>query len=262
VSELSGVVTLLSDFGLADPYVRMMKGAMLRQAPELRLVDLTHAVPAQDHELAGFFVFHSFRFFPHGSVHLCVVDPGVDSARAALAVRAAGHYFVAPDNGLLSRVLDADSKHEARAIDVERVGLGTPSRTFHGRDVFAPAAASLASGRTRFEELGPLHAPLCSKPAPAAAKGEGHVLFVDRFGNLVSDLPASALEAPVGDLAIEIAGRRLRVVGTYAEAEVGECVGLVSSFGTLEVAMREGNAAQALGVGRGATLRALRGGWP
>lgn len=254
----SGVVSLLSDFGLADPFVGVLKGVMLREAREVSLVDLTHGVPPQDYELAGFLLAGSFRAFPAGTVHLAVVDPGVGSERAAIAVRASGHFFVAPDNGLLSRVLAADPQHETRAIDVERLGLGAASRTFHGRDVFAPMAARLASGHTRFENVGALYFARFLPSAPAGAGGEGLVLFVDHFGNLISDVPG-AFVRDLRDPVVEVMGRRLRVVGTYAEAEPGECVGLVSSFETLEVAMREGNAAQALGIGRGARLSVVEG---
>jgi S-adenosylmethionine hydrolase len=259
-TETSGVVTLLSDFGSEDPFVGVMKGVILTGAPLARLIDVTHAVPPQDVELAGFFLSASFAWFPRGSVHLAVVDPGVGSERKALAVRASGHYFLAPDNGLLSRVLETDAGFEARAIDSERLGLGVPSRTFHGRDVFAPTAARLVSGAVRFEALGALSTPLRNAPGPAPSSDSGRIVAVDHFGNLISDLRLESGETRA--LAVEIGGRRARVVGTYADGGAGECIALVSSFGTLEIAVRDGNAARLLALGRGAPIRLLRGGSP
>lgn len=257
--EPSRTVTLLTDFGVTDPFVGIMKGVMLRDAPELRLVDVTHAVPPQDIALADFWLSQSYRWFARGTVHLCVVDPGVGSERAALAACVDGHYFVAPDNGVLSAVLQNDPAAEVRRIDLRQLGITPPSRTFHGRDVFAPIAALLASGKASLADLGapcePLRRPLVL-PSRGPAVLAGSVVAVDHFGNLITDLPAKWLEE--GFVRVEAGGRTLRIVATYSEAAVGECVALASSFETLEIAVRNGNAAQALGLARGDMVRVVR----
>lgn len=255
----TGLVTLLTDFGLRDPFVGIMKGVMLRAAPALTLVDLTHGIPAQDVAAAAFTLAHSFRWFADGAVHLCVVDPGVGSERAAVALRAEGHTFVGPDNGLFSPLLALDPGAVARRIEPSALGLTLNSRTFHGRDVFAPVAARLAADLCRFEELGPLHTMsqvTSRRPEESAAGGVGNVVLIDHFGNLITDLPGSWLAA--GSSRVEIGKYSVRLVGTYSEAQPGECVALVSSFDTLEIAQRDGNAAQTLGIGQGEVVRLAR----
>jgi S-adenosyl-L-methionine hydrolase (adenosine-forming) len=238
--------------------VGIVKGVLLREGPTLQVVDLSHEVPPQAVSVAAFWLAHSYRFFPARTVHLCVVDPGVGSARAPIAARALGHYFVAPDNGLLSDVLAADGSARVHRIEPDRLGLDVTSRTFHGRDLFAPVAARLASGQISLSELGPPHAALMEQraiPVRDASGISGAVLFADHFGNLVTDIPGALLK-PRGERVV-VAGAELRVLGTYADARAGECIGLVSSFGTLEIAQRDGSAASALGVGRGAPIRVL-----
>lgn len=255
---LAGTVTLLTDFGLSDPYVGILKGVLLHEAPNTRIVDLSHDVPPQDIRVAAFWLAHAYPFFPVGSVHLCVVDPGVGSARVPIAFHQAGHLFVGPDNGVFSDVLAGVSAPRVRRIDASGLGLDVPSRTFHGRDVFAPVAARLASRALRLEQLGPQHEPLVELRPPVVSDAggvTGMVIFADRFGNLVTDIPAALVDRERH--VVEIAGRALRVVGTYVEAKPGECVGLVSSFGTLEVAQRDGHAAGTLGSPRGAPVRLL-----
>ncbi|MFZ5895937.1 MAG: SAM hydrolase/SAM-dependent halogenase family protein [Myxococcota bacterium] len=255
----SEIVTLLTDFGVSDPFVGVMKGVMLNEHAGLRLVDISHAVPPQDIELAEFWLRTSHHWFPAGSVHLCVVDPGVGSDRAALAVCAHEQYFVAPDNGVLSGVIRSDTRAAVRRIDAAELGIELPSRTFHGRDLFARVASRLASQKLQFASIGPTAQPVLLPERPALRSPDelvGRVIAVDHFGNLISNLPGAWLEA--SDIAVEIAGRKLRRVGTYAEAEVAECVALISSFDTLEVAVRNGHAANLLGVGRDAELRVVR----
>lgn len=255
----SRAVTLLTDFGLSDPFVGIMKGVMLRLAPRLELIDLSHGVPAQDVEAASFLLSHAFSWFAPGTVHLCVVDPGVGSERAAVAVNAQGHTFVGPDNGIFGAIAAADAAAVARRIEPSRLGLELRSRTFHGRDLFGPVAALLASGLRSFEELGPVHSLERKSPlAPRAEElgGSGRIVWIDHFGNLISNVPGSWLRA--GARSVELGAHTLRVVGTYSEAEPGECVALVSSFDTLEVAQRGGSAARALGLGRGQAVRVVR----
>ncbi len=247
------VVTLLTDFGTQDPFVGVMKAVMLGISSELRFVDFTHELAPGDVDGAAFWLERSYPYAPRGTVHLAVVDPGVGTSRRALLLEADGHFFVGPDNGLFGPVLRAalgrGENVDARSLDVgalrARLGLAdAPSRTFHGRDVFAPAAALLASGtppdalgaRLDTDEL----VLLPPEPGP-------RVVVVDRFGNLITDAPLAQGESPH----VEIAGRRLRSVGTYGDAAPGECVALRGSFGTLEIAVREGNAQALLGVSAG-----------
>jgi len=254
-----GTVTLLTDFGLEDPFVGIMKGVMLRESSALRFIDVSHAVPPQDVELGELWLSQSYRWFALGCVHLCVVDPGVGSDRAALAVRAGGHYFVAPDNGVLSSVWRAEPHAEARRIEPERLGITAIGRTFHGRDVFAPVAARLASEKLSFEAVGSPWEPLLRPEQPPSQTHDellGRVVAVDHFGNLITNLPGRWLSP--AHTRVEVAGQALRVVASYAEAELGECVGLLSSFETLEIAQRNGHAAQSLGLARDARVRVVR----
>lgn len=257
----SGVVTLLTDFGARDPYVGIVKGVLLREHAALTLVDLCHEVPPQAVEVAAFWIARSVPYFAPGTVHLCVVDPGVGSARAAIAAEVAGHTFVAPDNGLLSEVIAQSDDARVRRIDALSLGLDVPSRTFHARDLFAPVAARLASGKLAFVELGPVHEPRLERrslPARDASGVNGRVLFVDHFGNAVTDIPEALVDASTDE--VSVGAERLRLVQTYAEAEPLECVGLVSSFGTLEIARRDGSAAAALGLVRGVGVKLVRRG--
>ena len=250
-----GIVTLLSDFGTDDPYVGIMKGVVLSEHPAATLVDVSHGVPAQNVAVGALYLEHSFVWFPQGSVHLAVVDPGVGSQRAALIARAGGHYFVAPDNGLLSRVAAQSPDFEARRAEPATLGLAVRSRTFHGRDVFARLAARLARFPERFAELGAPHLAASLSLEPLVDDGvtaRGRVLAVDHFGNLITDLPSRCIERP--GARIELGGRSLRIVGTYSEADAGECVALTSSFGLVEVAVRNGSAALVLGLGMGAEV--------
>lgn len=244
------LITLLTDFGLRDPFVGVMRGVIATIAPEVRVVDLTHAIPAQDVAQGAFWLARSFAYFPAGTVHVAVVDPGVGSARRPLVVRSAGHLFVGPDNGLLAPLLAAPGA-VARRLD-ERWGLPALSRTFHGRDLFAPAAARLSAGSLGFEQVGALvtdpHPARGVAPVVSPGGVDGHVVVVDHFGNLITDLSQEHLSP---GCSVQIAGRQLPVRGTYAEASPGEPLALVGSFGTIEIAVRDGDAARTLGVGAG-----------
>jgi hypothetical protein len=246
---MASIITLLTDFGLADSYVAEVKGVLLSRAPGAVLVDVTHHVSPGDVRAGQYLLARAWHRFPEGTVHLAVVDPGVGTARRALAAEAAGHRFVAPDNGLLSFL------PSPRFVSLAAPKDAAP--TFHGRDVFAPAAAALASG-TPLERLGSPVTDARHSPLPTP-RGDGigvvgEVIYVDRFGTLVSNIPGTDVEP----------GVRIRVAGTdvgalrktFGDVERGTLVAFVGSGGTVEVAVRDGSAARLLGVGVRAEVRA------
>lgn len=243
------IVTLLTDFGLADTYVAEMKAAILSEAADIRLVDLSHEVPPGDIRAAQYLLGRAWRRFPVGTVHVVVVDPGVGSSRRAMAVHHSGHFFVGPDNGVFTSVLDP----------AELVELRIPrdaSPTFQGRDVFAPAAAHLAEGEP-FQVLGPKLSNPVRLPAlvPRRENGvvEGEVIYVDRFGTLIANVPGDWVQ---GAKAIEVAGKGVgELRRTFADVASGATVAFVGSAGLLEIAVRDGSAARKLGVGVGAEVR-------
>lgn len=244
------LITLLTDFGLADSYVGEVKAVLAAQAPGAMLVDITHLVPPGDIRAGQYILSRVWHRFPPGTVHLAVVDPGVGTPRRALAGEAAGHYFVAPDNGLLSS-LPAEARFVSLAVPE------TAAPTFHARDVFAPAAARLTQG-TALAHLGawvtdPVRAPL-PVPRRAGAALVGEVVYVDQFGTLVSNLPRALIDP----------GARIRVGGTevgtlrrtFGDVDRGQLVAYVGSGGSVEIAVRNGSAARLLGVGVGTEVRA------
>jgi len=254
------VVTLTTDFGLRDPYVAEMKGVILGLAPETRLVDITHEVESHDVVGAALALEAAMPFFPDGSVHLAVVDPGVGTARRGLVVTTETAAFVAPDNGLLTPVF---ARGVWRAFELTAAHLRLPrvSRTFHGRDVFAPAAAHLARGVAP-EQFGPAAADPIRLPWPEvhAVGGAvaGAVVHVDRFGNLITSIAGDTVERLGAAASIHIAGRHLPLVGTYADLPRGGAGALIGSSNRLEVAVREGSAAAVLGARRGTPVAVSR----
>lgn len=256
------VVALLTDFGLRDHYAGTMKGVILGICPDAALVDITHDIPPQDVLAGALELSASFRYFPHGTVFLAVVDPGVGSERRPIAATAGPYSFVAPDNGLLAPVLDQFPSPAIVRLAEPRYAAPAISRTFEGRDRFAPAAAWLARG-IALDELGPkLDAyTRVSVPEPVrCADGvEGVVLRVDRFGNLVTNIDEGLLEnlraAESGALSVRVGGRDAGVlVSTYSEVEKGTLCALVGSTGYLEIAVNNGSAAALLGASRGAPV--------
>jgi len=250
----SGVVTLLTDFGLQDPYVGVMKGVMLSAEPALELIDLTHGVPAQAVAVGAWHLSQSWGRFPRGTVHVVVVDPGVGSERRILLAEQAGHLFLGPDNGVLAPALGDDAI--VRVLDIERFALPDASRTFHGRDVFSPAAAALAAGLDP-SAAGEVTTEWLRYELPDAEVDDDgaiqtSVLYADSFGNLITTVGAGLLAG--GAWTVEAGGESMPLVGTYAEVEVGALLALVGSSGTVEVSLRDGDAAARLGVGAGASV--------
>lgn len=241
------LVTLLTDFGTADGYVAEMKGVLYTQVPDASIIDLSHDVAPQQVEAARLAVARYWRRFPAGVVHLVVVDPGVGSGREAIAVMSDGRYLVGPDNGVLSPALLHPS---ARVVSLP-VPPGT-APTFHGRDVFAPAAAALARGG-RLESLGSALPSPVIRRTPEAVRDpgggiRGEVIAIDRFGNAITNI------AGHHDGSVRVADRDIPVRRTYGDVPAGDLVALVGSSGLLEVAIRDGNAATTLGVRPGVVV--------
>lgn len=250
----NGLITLLTDFGHRDPYVGIMKGVAKRHFMGAEVIDVCHDVPAQDVATAALFIAGMHEHFPVGTVHVVVVDPGVGTERRAIAVCVGGAYWIAPDNGVLEAVLaDVAASGEVRALDLDALGLAPRSRTFHGRDVFTPAAAMLAGRRYGFRALGPR---IADVQRGSTGIGRSEVLVIDRFGNLITGVTAAVLtERSV--TAVRVAGRRLPLCGTYGEVAAGEPLALVNSYDLLEIAVRDGSAADRLGLGRGTVVELL-----
>jgi S-adenosylmethionine hydrolase len=254
------VLTILSDFGTRDGYAGIMKGVILSICPDACCVDLTHDIPPQDVTAGALVLRSAVGYFPRRTTHLAVVDPGVGSARAPIVVSTEGGTFVGPDNGLLFLAVQACGG--PRGIwRIERAEpLRQPvSHTFHGRDVFAPAAARLAAGVPP-DQLG---APLTSLrqlalPVPRREHDEvrGEVIYVDHFGNLVTNISAQDVDAfASAELSVSIGPvSAAPLVNAYAQVARGEPLAILNSWGMLEVAVREGNAARELGVAEGAPV--------
>lgn len=253
------VITLLSDFGTADGFAAAMKGVILGIAPVARLVDATHEIEPGDVEAAAWALSQYWALYPTGTVHLAVVDPGVGSARRAIAVAADERYVVAPDNGVVTRVLQAATAWRCVEVGEPAYMRSPPSSTFHGRDVFAPAAAHLANGLL-LERLGPaVEEPYRLSIDPPVRRDdaiEGRVVHVDRFGNLITDIPAEWVDS---SWRFEVGGRGLGGLRrTYSDVGAGETVVVIGSAGTVEIAVREGSAANEHGVARGDPVKARR----
>jgi len=254
------IITLTTDFGLRDPFVAIMKGVILGICRQAQLVDLTHEVAPHDVLEGALAVESGWRFFPSGSVHLAVIDPGVGSARRALGLRAGGHYFVGPDNGLFSGTLAAEG-WSAVSIEAPAYRLPEVSQTFHGRDILAPAAAHLASG-VPLERLGPAIADPVRLALPGwRREGDevvGEVIGNDRFGNLLTSVTVDRVRelAAGGAVAVELGGRELGIMArSYEEGSPGVPTPIIGSVGRLEIFARNGSARAILGIGPGTSVR-------
>ncbi|MGM0428455.1 MAG: SAM hydrolase/SAM-dependent halogenase family protein, partial [Thermodesulfobacteriota bacterium] len=250
----TGIITLTTDFGLIDPYVGAMKGVILSINPRVRIIDISHQVGAGDIEAAARLLKETYSFFPTGSIHLGVVDPGVGSSRRAIGVYAQGHLFVGPDNGLFWPILSQDP--DAQIIHLTKSVYFRPqvSHTFHGRDLFAPVAAHLSAG-VDLHRMGELISDPAALNSHAPQLKEdtltGHVTTIDHFGNLITDIGEDALTEflrgrrpliNLGELSIRTLHQQ------YADVPPGHPLALVSSSGYLEIAVNQGRADHDLGV--------------
>lgn len=250
------LITLTTDFGVRDCYAAAMKGVIATLAPSAKVVDLTHEIAAHDVFEAAVFLAGATPFFPPETIHVVVVDPGVGTVRKALAVRAGGATYVCPDNGVLTLVLRRMRLEEAREIRSAACRRERVSATFHGRDVFAPAAAALATGEP-FGDVGPRLRALTELDAPRVTRDAeriaGAVVHVDRFGNAITNIHREDVGAAAPPEVV-IAGRSLPMARTYGDVAPGEALALWGSSDFLEVAVHCGRADAVLGVTRGAPV--------
>ncbi len=251
------ILTLLTDFGLRDHFVAAMKGVMLSVNPDVTLVDISHLVPPQDIFTGSFILGQVWPLFPPKTVHLAVVDPGVGTSRKAIAASAAGQYFIAPDNGLLTLVMEGSEDFKAFEITAEHYFRRPVSATFHGRDVFAPVAAWLSRG-IPLEQFGPaLPNPIRLKiPAPKKVREgliQGAILAVDQFGNLITNLKPE--DVPPSSKIIVSGQREITAFRqNYGEGVPGEAFIVRGSTGYLEIAAKNGSAASLLNLKAGAPI--------
>ena len=254
------VITLTTDFGISDHFAGTMKGVILGICPDAQIVDISHQVTPFEVAEGGFLIAQAYRYFPRGTVHVVVVDPGVGTSRRPILLEAAGQYFVAPDNGVLTMVYLDQQKRKVRVIDNDRYFLKTVSHTFHGRDIFSPVAAHLAAGvrPARFGKPVEDYMRLSfEKPMRTARRGwTGAILKIDRFGNLITNFPAQdfpQIEKQPFELQVGLQAVR-RLARNYAECNPGEVFAIAGSSGYLEVSSSQASAAKILGCGVGAPV--------
>jgi hypothetical protein len=263
------IITLLSDFGLSDVYVGVMKGVIAPINPALTVVDLTHQIPPQNIAAARFSLMNAYPYFPTGTVHIAVVDPGVGSHRRGIALQLDTGFLVGPDNGLFSGVLNQNPVVEAVELTNPKYWrTPTPSTTFHGRDIFASAGAHLASG-VPLEQLGEVIDPetlvqlTIPEQTPTASGVAGCIQYIDHFGNLITNIPAADVQGKtwsvaVGDSPTETLRERI-IPGsqTYSNQPLGEVVALVGSHGWVEIAVNGGSAQSELQMDWGTVVEVV-----
>jgi S-adenosylmethionine hydrolase len=276
---MSSIITLTTDFGYNDAYVGAVKGAILGINPEANIIDISHSIEPQDILQAAFILSAAYRYFPKQTVHMAIVDPGVGSERRGIILKTPSAFFVAPDNGILSYIIDdlfsvescSSTEHtqdlkeivfktglEAVAITDPRFWRHPVSPTFHGRDIFAPVAAGLSLGISLYEfgeKINSLH--VFSMPKPSLDPNGnlvGRVLHIDRFGNLITNIKINDL--PRKDAMIEVAGYRIQGVSDYYAQNKG-VMAIVGSSGYLEVSLRDGSACDFLGMAVGDEIKVI-----
>ena len=253
------LITLTTDFGTADGFVASMKGVLLRLCPEAKIVDITHEIPPQDVVRAAYVLEQSTRWFPRNTIHVVVVDPGVGTERKIIIAELGNQTYIAPDNGVLTRVVRGVSPAHFRAVTEPRFMLDPVSQTFHGRDIFTPVAAHVANNvpLKRFGQTVEQIA-LLDLPEPVAEPGvriTGQIIYTDRFGNLMSNIDQTLLNGTFGPRAavvVRIGDKTIRgLVGTYSSGIAGDVIALINSARLLEIAVNGAKAAHALNLGVG-----------
>ena len=247
------IITLTTDFGARDWFVGVMKGVIMSIAPEATIVDIAHGGDPGNIQAGAFALAAAFCYFPRGTVHVAVIDPGVGGSRAAIAVETRDYVFVGPDNGVLSWSIEPAQVRSIRRLDNPKYVLGRLSQTFHGRDVFAPAAAHLSKG-VAFAEIGSprsdyqqLQLPV---PKPVKDRWIGSVMYIDRFGNAITNLTGQLVQTAGPHAAMHLRGRkgRIPICTHYAAVGPGKPLAVVGSTGFLELAINAGSAAELLGL--------------
>ncbi len=260
-SHTARLITFTTDFGTADAYVGVIKGVVAGISPKARVIDLCHHVPPQDIRAAAFLLAGSFGYFPPGTIHVVVVDPTVGGERRALCVQAGRYFFVGPDNGVLSLACYRSGRPKIFLLENEKYFLENPSRTFHGRDVFAPVAAHLSAG-VPVESFGRRARSMVRirLPMPVVERGrriKGEVIHIDSFGNLITNIEEAGIRkvfqrADKRDLVIACTGHRIHALSeTYGDTSPGTAVALFGSYDLMEIAVRDGNASSRLGAKQG-----------
>jgi len=272
---MNPVITLTTDFGTDEAYVAIMKGVILGINPEANIIDISHSIESQNVLQAAFLLNVAYRYFPDQTVHMAIVDPGVGSERQGIILKTSSAFFVAPDNGILSYIINGFSPEgsslqysqglgevklkkglEAAAITDPRFWRHPVSSTFHGRDIFAPVAAGLSLGISLYEfgeKITSLHVVPIPKPSfDLQGNLVGHILYVDHFGNLITDIKGSDL--PGKDAIIEVAGDRIQGISSYYAQSEG-LMAILGSSGHLEISLKNGNACNFLGMGAGDEIR-------
>ncbi len=255
------IITLTSDFGADSPYVAQMKGAILCIAPQVTIVDITHSIPPQDVMGGAVVLADTAIQFPKRTIHVAVVDPGVGTDRGIVAAKVSGHWFIVPNNGLLTGVVQSGAIEAIHSVDNRKLWRAEVSNTFHGRDIMGPVAAHLAGG-VRAEQIGPSPGVIFALPWPqpsvAGDRIAGEILAIDSFGNIITNITQTHLDnwQPAGQITVQCGGQKIfGIVRTYAERGPGELAALIGSSGRLEIAEVNGNAAQRLQVARGDAVR-------
>lgn len=252
----SQIITLLTDFGLKDAYVGIVKGVILKIFPSAKIVDITHEIEPHNILQASFILAGSWRYFPDGTVHMAVIDPGVGGARRAILVVNKNHFFIGPDNGIFSQVID--DKAKVYHLTKKEFFLPKISQTFHARDIFAPASAWLAKGKEP-EEMGePITDPtLLNLPKPKKEQGKiiGEVIYVDRFGNLITNIPQEMISE---NAIIRIMGKQIEGLSkSYSEHPRGTLLAIIGSWQMLEVSLAEESASFKLKAGVGQKVEVI-----
>ena len=253
------LITLLTDFGAADWFAGTLKGVILGLQPRAAIIDLTHEVPPGDVRAAAFALAAACRFFERGTIHLAVVDPGVGGPRPAIVVETRDYFFVGPDNGVLSLALQRESVRRIHRLENSKYFRPTISQTFHGRDIFAPVAAHLSRG-VSCHRFGRKQENYCELPWPEVRLRpdgfEGEIVYVDRFGNAISNLGNELLEQTSNNWAVRLRHSRLCPVRPFYQAvPTGKPVAVPGSSGFLEISRNGGNAARAFGLKIGMKIR-------
>jgi len=253
--SFTNIITLTTDFGLEDPYVGQMKGAILKRNISARIIDLTHAITPHDILAGAITIRTSYRYFPDGTIHLIVVDPEVGTQRGILAAEADNHFFIAPDNGLLSLLVTDKKLDKVHRVENSSLFPTEVSGTFHGRDIMAPVAAALAAGLP-MDKVGPeTSSSDCVQldiPEPVIDNHQitGQMLHVDHFGNIKTNITTRHLSRfqPASFTGITISGHTIHAISsTYGNQPTGELVAVIDSSGYLEIAVNKGNAAELTG---------------